>query len=143
MKDFDVSLDYDKIEQQDIVENDFVWMWINHGVHYIVYKPGCVMTLEAAKKIVEDRIKMVGNISYPGFGDARNLKSITREAMKFNKTPESALFVSAGALFINNQLLKIFSNIFLSLGKTLVPAKTFTDRDKALEWLEQFKEDHK
>lgn len=133
---FDVTLEYDNIPTEGLVENDHVWMWIADGIQYIVYKPGCVMTIEVAQQIVKDRLEMAKGASYPGFGDARNLKSITREAMKFNKTPESSALVSAGALFIDNQLLKIFSNIFLSLGKTLVPAKAFTDKKSALLWLQ-------
>ncbi len=139
MNDFDINIEYSDYIDGEIFENEHVWMWIHNQIHFVVYKPGCVMTLDVAKEIVKDRLAMVDGVSYPGFGDIRNLKSINRDAMKYNKTEESAKFVSAGALFLNNQLLKILSNIFLSLGKTLVPAKSFTDKEKAIQWLHSLK----
>ena len=125
--------------RESFLETDFTRMWISNGILYIEYKPKLVMNLEIAKQIVSDRLKVSNGVTRPAILDARNFISMDRQAMKYYKTKETVLFVSAAAFLPGSALGSLAGNIFLMLEKPLIPTKLFTNEEKALEWLEKFK----
>jgi hypothetical protein len=48
-------------------------------------------------------------------------------------------FLSAGAILINNEIHRLLMNLWLKIDKPYIPTKSFTDKEKALEWLKSFK----
>ena len=128
-----------EIIKEGYLENKYAEYWIENGVLFLVYKPRLVLTIEVAKKIVEDRLKVSNGISRPMFLDARNFLSTNRETMRYYKTREVVQCVTAGAGLLGTQLGWLAGSIFLALEKPLIPSKLFTDEKKALEWLEKYK----
>ncbi|HET6227768.1 MAG TPA: hypothetical protein VFF27_15905 [Bacteroidia bacterium] len=120
-------------------ENDFCRIWISNGVMFVEYKPGLIMTLETAKFMVNERLRLSDGTSYPVLLDVRNLVSTERAAMKYYKTKEVTRYITSAALLTGNALTSLAGNIFLTLEKPLIPTKLFTDEKKALEWLEKYK----
>lgn len=127
------------IRKEAYLENEYAEYWIENGILFLVYKRRLVMTLDVAKKIVEDRLKVSNGISRPMFLDGRNFLSTNRETMRYYKTKEVVRFVTGSAFLSGNYLGWLAGNIFLALEKPLVPTKLFTDAKKALEWLERYK----
>jgi hypothetical protein len=129
-----------KVEMKgSYLENDFCRIWVSDGIMFVEYKPKLVMTVEIAKHMVNERLKVSDGISRPVFLDVRNLVSTDRATMKYYKTKEVIQFVSASALLTGSALTSLAGNIFLTLEKPLIPTKLFTDENKALEWLEKYK----
>lgn len=126
-------------KKEAYLENKYAEYWIENEVLFLVYKRRLVMTLDVAKKIVEDRLKVSNGISRPMFLDARNFLSTNRETMRYYKTKEVVQFVTAGAGLLGSYLGWLAGSIFLALEKPLIPSKLFTDEKKALEWLEKYK----
>jgi hypothetical protein len=132
-------MDILRTSKESYLENEYAEYWIESGILVLVYKRRLVMTIDVAKKIVEDRIKVSDGISRPLLLDGRNFLSTDRETMRYYKTNEVVRFVTSSAFITGSNLGWLAGNIFLALEKPLVPTKLFTDRKKALEWLEKYK----
>jgi hypothetical protein len=130
---------YEVAMKESYLENDYCSIWISNGVLFLEYKPNLVMGLEAAKRMVADRIKVSNGISRPSLLDLRNLVSTDRATMKYYKTKEVIQYVTASAFLTGSALGSLAGNIFLTLERPRIPTKLFTDQTKALEWLEKYK----
>lgn len=123
--------------RQVAIENEFAKFWIDRGIMHFVYKEALVVDLQAAKKIVEDRIRCQDNIPYPAFADCRGLKEINREARNYLAKEGSNLIVAC-ALLSDSVVHKTMANFYLTLNKPSTPTKLFTDKNDALVWLQQY-----
>ncbi len=120
-------------------ENEFAEIWFENGIVHILYKPGCVLNIANIKQLVEDRIKVSNGQTSPILIDLRNLVSSDNATRSYLATPEAEKYLCAGAMIINNELQKLLMNLYLKIDKPRLPARVFTNKEKALEWLEQFK----
>jgi hypothetical protein len=114
-------------------------MWISNGILFMEYKPRLVMNVDIAKQIVHDRLKVSNGVARPVLLDARNFVSIDRATMKYYKTKEVVECVTSAAFLTGSALSSLAVNIFLTLERPRVPTKLFTDKEKALKWLEKYK----
>ncbi len=112
---------------------------LENDILIIEFKPELEITLEVAKKIVADRKIISEGKAYPGLGDVRFVKSATKEARAFFETEESQNGVLAGAMLVDSVFSTFLVNFFLKVTKQKMPSKMFTDKQKALKWLAQFK----
>jgi hypothetical protein len=64
-------------------ENEFAEYWIEEGILFFIYKPGISMTLEAAKRVVKDRLEVQKGESYPVFCDMRGIKDSDKPARDY------------------------------------------------------------
>jgi hypothetical protein len=120
-------------------ENLYAEFWIENGIFFISYKQGLVINIEIAKQNVADRLRISNGITRPMFTDGRNFVSIDLDSMEYLKSKDAMRYISAGAFLMDNYLHKLMGNLFLTIDKPPVPAKLFTDKEAALQWLEQFK----
>lgn len=121
------------------LENDYAEIWFENGVVHIVYKPGCVLNINNIKPIVEDRIKVSNEKVSPILIDLRNVVSSDNGTRSYLATPYAEKYLNAGAMLINNEIQRLLMNLYLKIDKPNLPARVFTNREKALAWLEQFK----
>lgn len=121
------------------LENDYAEIWFENGIVHIVYKPGCVLNINNIKLIVQCRLKVSAGTKGPILIDLRNLVSSDNATRAYLATPEAEKYLSAGAMLITNEIQKLLMNLYLKIDKPNLPARVFTNREKALEWLEQFK----
>ena len=112
---------------------------LKDGILIIEFKPDLEIDLKAAKQIVADRKKISEGKAYPGLGDTRYIKSATKEARAYFELEESQDGVSAGALLVDSVFSTLLVNFFLKVTRQKMPSKMFTNKEKALKWLEQFK----
>jgi hypothetical protein len=125
--------------KESCFENEYVAYWIEKNILNIFYKPGLIINMAVANQIVLDRLKISNGVTRPILTDARHFVSIDNLSLKYLKSREASRYVSAGAFLIDNYIHRLVGNIFLNIDKPLIPAKLFTDKEKALQWLEQFK----
>ncbi len=121
------------------LENKYVEIWFDNGLVYEIFKPGCILTISAAREIVQDRLKVSDGKISPIFIDLRNMVSTENAARSYLASAEAHEYLSAGGLLINNEIQRLLMNLWLKIDKPYVPVKGFTNENKALEWLEQFK----
>jgi hypothetical protein len=124
--------------RESYTENDFAEMWIEDGILFFIYKPGVAIDLDAAKKIVGDRVKMQNNKAYPVFCDMRGMREIDRQARDYLAKEGSGL-VTFVATYTSSPVAKIIFNIFMVANQPAVPTRMFTDKGKALQCLRSLK----
>lgn len=125
--------------KQNFYEDEFSSMWIEDGIGYQVYKKDLVINLDIAKRMVEKRIEAFEGIARPVCVDVRNLLTIDAESRKYFASKEAGQLILAGAIYLNNPITRWVGNVFMLVDKPLTPAKLFTDKNKALEWLQQYR----
>lgn len=121
------------------VNTEHYTSWLENGVFYLVYKQDSVVTLDIAKHIVGTRIEMSDGISRPTLVDVRGMIAVNKEAKKYLAGEEAIRYITAGAIYLDNYLHYLAGNVFLKIDQPAIPSKLFTDKEKALRWLEPFK----
>lgn len=125
--------------QERYIDHDFFEIWYENGIVFEIFKKNSILDLELSKQVVQERLKVSNGIDAPIFIDLRNVFSTDTKARKYMASKEAVEYLTAGAFLIDNELMKLAGNIFIKIDKPLVPVKLFTDRDKALLWLEAYK----
>lgn len=121
------------------LENDYAQIWFEGGIVYEIFKKDTILSLEVSKRVVSDRLKVSNNIPSPIYIDLCNVITTDTRARKYMASKEAVEYITAGGFLIDNEIMKLAGNIFIKIDKPLVPVKLFTDKDKALAWLQQFK----
>lgn len=113
-----------------------------NGILIGKYKTGLVITIDIAKQIAKDRIKISGEKSYPLLIDGSGLKSIDREAREYFASEEGQKYITAAAFLAGSRFTAIIGNFFLkvTLAKLNFPVRLFYDERKAKLWLGQYRE---
>ena len=124
--------------QEIYFENEVTQLFIRDGIAFCVYKPNAVVMLKIAEEIVQKRLEMTNNKIFPLFADLRQLKYYTKEARAY-MGKEGSQLASGGVLVINSTIHRIIGNYFIKFDRPQIPVRLFTDEQKALEWLQQFK----
>lgn len=120
------------------IENDYVKIWIEDGIIHSVHKPNFI-NLEMAKVMVRDRLKVSNGIVRPMFIDISSMASTNIETRKYLSSEEAIYLVSAGAIYTANPIAKFAGNLFLHINQPKVPTRIFTNKQEAIEWLQQYK----
>ena len=122
-----------------ILESAYSLTWIENDILHHVYKPSLIIDLNIAKKMVADRLEVSAGITRPMLVDICNLVAIDGPSRKYLAGSEAIKYMSAGAIYLNSYLQFLAGTVYLKVDVPLVPSRLFTEKHKALEWLEQFK----
>jgi len=120
-------------------EDEYSEMWIEDGIGIQVYKPNLVINIDVAHEMVKRRIEEFNGVARPVYVDVRNLVSIDSASRKYFASREAGNLILAGAIHLDNPINSWLGNVFLLLDQPITPAKLFTDKAKAIQWLQQFK----
>lgn len=121
------------------IENEYLQIWEENGIIFEVFKPGVMLDIDAAKKCVEDRMIVSNNITMPIFADTRQLVNMNLSARQYLAGEKGERFLCACAVLTDNILNRLLVNTYIKIDRPTIPTKAFTDRSKALQWLEFFK----
>lgn len=120
------------------IENDFAGFHIENGVLYFIYKKDTELDLEAAKKVVEDRISLQRGTPYPVICDIRGLKNVDKTARDY-LAREGSTLVKAVALIMDSPAYQFMANFYLKVSKPSVPTRMFSKMEEALAFVEKYK----
>jgi len=100
-----------------------------------------LLDLEMAKSMISYRISVSEGKTYPAFIDVRKIKKVTKEARRLFGSKEGSQLLSASALYVDSPITAFLANFLIkvNLREKFIEVKLFSDKDKALEWLETFK----
>ena len=113
--------------------------WIENNILYGEFFPNIIVDLEIAKVMIDSRLELSQNKEHIFLCDISKIKSVTKEARRYLSTDVGIKGIVAGALIIDSTVSKIIGNFFLSIDKPPVPTRLFTNKEDALNWLQQFK----
>lgn len=121
-------------------ENEYVAMWIEDEILFSNYKKQLVLDISIANQIVKDRVEFTEGKSYFILIDFTHLKSTTKEARDYMNSPEGGLTGLLGGAFLsNNVVATLFVNLYLKVNNPTIPAKFFTNKADAINWLKEMK----
>jgi hypothetical protein len=121
------------------IERDFFELWIENGIIFQTFKKDTVLNLDVSQQVVAERLKLSNHKPMPIFVDLVNVFYTDTKARKYMASKEAVEYITAGAFLVDNEIMKLAGNIFIKIDKPYAPAKLFTDRDKAIEWLQAYK----
>ena len=120
------------------IETNEVHFMIENEILYCTYRIKSDMNIEVAKRIVKDRLDFSEGKKYPIFIDFTNLKSATKEAREYMNSKEGGLNgILAGAFLSKSLATTVLVNLYLRINKPEVPARFFTTKEEAINWLNE------
>lgn len=126
------------------IETEDVFFSIEDGILFCSCKKQIKIDLEVAKRIIENRVEFTEGKSYPIVMDFTNLHSVTKEAREYFNAPEGGLKGLLGGAFLSNSLVTtLIVNLYLKLNQPVIPAKFFTGKNDAINWIKNLKLDQK
>ena len=113
-------------------------IYINDGIVYVDFLAEYVI-FEIIEEGIKARLEITKDKSYPMLSDIRKVKSLSREARQRISQKDSGSGTSAAAILTSSKIHEVICNFFYAIYKAPAPSKMFTNREKAIEWLQQFK----
>jgi hypothetical protein len=131
------------MERLDFTKYETTSFWRNNKDDDVIfwnYAPGLEMDIQIAKELVKNRIEYTQGKSVYALIDVTNLKSTTKEARDFMNSREGGLKGLLGGAFLsNNVVATLLVNLYIRVSSPSIPARFFTNRDEALNWLRKIK----
>lgn len=126
--------------KESYLENEYAEFWIENGIIINVYKDGFKQyDLTIAKSILHDRLKVSNGVTMPVYIELKRLNGADEDARRFMASQEAMQYLSAAALVVPDHITKFLANTYHKFHKPGIPTKVFTNKGKAIQWLEQFK----
>lgn len=121
-------------------ENEYVTLRLEKDILFVYYKPNSIITLDAAKKVVEDRLDFANNTPKYVIAEVSNIKNSSKEAREFLSKKDGGLKGILAGAFVSDKVYSYFIlNLFLKLISPSIPAKYFMDEQSALRWVSELK----
>lgn len=122
---------------QHVFENHQIKVEIVDGIMHAYYKPGLKLTLEDAKLIVDEKMKLCDGKDYPFVIHDGGVVSMDREARVYFSSDEGTRGISVAAFIETSVFSKMLINFFLKITKPKVKSKAFGNVEEALVWMRQ------
>jgi len=118
-------------------DNEYHKITLENGIVIQTFKLD-TLDLKTTQKLVEDRIKAFGDISYPLIANIRSLKHSSKKAREFFASDKGCERLIAAALIVDSPLGSMIGNFFVKITDPVIPAKVFSNVAEAKRWLEQY-----
>jgi hypothetical protein len=115
----------------------FTWLG-NDGICRTVAKPMAEIDLEAAKENTAAVFTFFSDRKFPLLVDARDVKSMTREARQHLSINGRETLITSFAILVKSPLSRVIGNFFMGINRPSVPARVFDNETQAIEWLKTF-----
>lgn len=128
--------------KENYVKSDCSETWMENGIVIQDINPALTeVTLPIAKQLIADRKAASG-------GDKKvavlvivnNTVNINKETKQYYKGPEPYANINAIAMVMDNFIASFIANLVFIFKENPVPTEFFNNREKALKWLERYKE---
>jgi hypothetical protein len=115
------------------------WTWMgDDGICRTKTKPDAVVNLKEAVENSMAVDSFYEGKKFPILIDARQVKSMAKEARAHFSTNGRKTNINAMAIMVKSPLSRVIGNFFMGLNKPPVPAKLFDDESEAVIWCKQF-----
>ena len=109
------------------------------GILHQTYVDGARLTIEdSSAEIAVYKTEYCRFRRRPILVDINNIKSVSKESRSIYSSSETAKYLSAAALLVNNPVSRIIGNFYMGINKTSMPVKLFTSTGEAMKWLISF-----
>ena len=112
------------------------FFWSPDGILNLITKSNSKTTLESAIEENDAIRQMTKGEPVLLVADIRNLTSVSSDAREYIKQPEIAGLYKAVAMIVDNVFSRVIGSFVLGFVSSGYPVKMFTNREKAIAWLE-------
>ncbi len=127
------------VMSEKIIETTAYLTWMGKdGIARTTAKPNADVTLKEAKENSIAVNSLSTGQNFPLLVDAREIRSITKEARDLFSLNNRSSYVNSFAIIIGSPLSRIIGNFFMGLNKPRVPVKLFNSEQEALVWLKKY-----
>jgi len=125
----------------DKKEYDNISFWrLEEDIIFFKYAPLIEIDITMARELVQKRLDYTEGKSVYTLIDFTNVKSVTKEARDYMNSPDGGLKGILGGAFLSNSVVAtLFVNLYLKVSNPSIPAKFFTNREDAVNWLKKTK----
>lgn len=110
---------------------------------FATYKPKIEIDMDVAKELVSDRMEFTRGNPHYILIDFTNVRTVSKEARDYMNSTEGGLKGILGGAFLSyNVVATLFVNLYLKINRPAVPARFFTNRDDAVQWLQDVRARH-
>ena len=127
-----------QVKKEKYVANDYVEIWMENGCVFGRYTVD-IVTLEIAKSCISLRLDNMEDRPWPVYIEMGEIKSMTKDARDLFASEFGYKNIKACSLLVGSSFNRFIGNFFLSISRPKAPTRLFTKKEKALEWLDQFK----
>lgn len=120
------------------LDTPYVHLRIKDKILVGTYKKNIRINLEIAKEIVRARLSFTGNRNMPSLIISQGIVTIDKPAREYLSSDEATVGLVASAILVNSKFSSFLGNFFLTVNKTKMPVKIFSDISIAEKWLQQF-----
>ncbi|MEH6764672.1 MAG: hypothetical protein V7655_09255 [Aequorivita antarctica] len=117
------------------IENNYASYTLSGGIVHIRYHIGISISLDAAVKIVADRLLLQAGESYPVLCDIRGVREVNKAARDYLAL-EGSLLIKAAAFIVEIPMTSILSKFYVQTAKPPIPTRAFLDFEEARGFLE-------
>lgn len=122
-----------------ILDTPYVYFELRDDLLIGTFKKGLKINLEIAKEIVRSwqdftEHKPVRQLVYN-----QGVVSMDKKARDYLSSDEAVGKVIAGAIVLDSPFSTFLGNFYLSVSRPKMPARIFSNTEKALKWLDKFK----
>jgi hypothetical protein len=114
------------------------WMGEDGICRTTIKKKNSVIELKEAKENSRAVNDLFTGKKFPLMIDARNVKSMSREAREFLSTKGRETHTNAFGIIVSSTVSRVIGNFFMSINKTPIPTRLFNDESSAAKWLHKF-----
>ncbi|MBD1260591.1 hypothetical protein HZY62_08320 [Maribacter polysiphoniae] len=111
-------------------ENEYATYHIQDSILYIVYKSEVSIDLQAAIRIVEDRLRLQEGLAYKVLCDVRGIYEMDKPARDYLAI-EGSILVTVVAYVIEPTISKALSAFYLRISSPPIPSRVFSDIEAA------------
>ena len=120
------------------LETPYVHLCIKNKILIGTYKTNQRISLETAKEIVRARKAFTQTMPMPAMIISQGIVSIDRPARHYLSSAEATDGLTACAIVAGSAFSSFLGNFFLSVNKSPMPVKIFSDVNQAEKWLQRF-----
>jgi hypothetical protein len=128
--------------QRNLKEYKYITIWTEDDDDILIssYQPKLKVDIDIARELVASRLDYSNGKPKFTLIDFTNIGTATKEARGYMNDPNGGLKgVLGGAFLANNAVATLFINLFLKINKPPIPARFFTKKEDALDWLQMVK----
>ena len=118
-------------------ENAYAEYRIKAGILFLYYKPQNCLTLQAAKKVVQDRLTVQIDKAYPVYCDVRYIIDSEKAARDYLYR-EGAALTKAVAFRVSDPVSESMLQFYLQRSNTQIPTRICYDKKTAVSFLENY-----
>ena len=114
------------------------WMGQDGICRTMLKNKNSIIGIKEAKENTEAVNTFYSGKKFPLMIDARNIKSMSKEAREHFSTNGRETYVCAFGIIVSSTVSRVIGNFFMGINKPSVPTRLFNDEAEASKWLLNF-----